>query len=144
MNNDEPHIVGDEAPTTGVTQASAEFNKRKSSPRKRRGGKKVMKKTKKVKKTKKTKAAAGERGKAHEIITDRPAARYPTPRKNTVPAAIWAALKARKRATAKELAAAIVGKIAPASAKDRVYLVAHVGWYLTKWKKEGVVRFAKT
>ena len=138
MNNDESNIAGDGAPATGVSQASAEFNKRKAKPRKRKGGKKV------VKKTKKTKKSVERRGKVHEIVAGRPASKDPTPREGSVPAAIWAALKLKKRATAKELSVAIVGKIAPASAKDRVYLVLHVGWYLTKWKKMGLVRFAKT
>ncbi len=137
MNDDKPNIVLN-PPTTGVTQASAEFNKRKSAPRKRKGGRKVVKKTKKVKKS------VERRGKAYEIVAGRPASKYPTPREGSVPAAIWTALKAKKRATARELSVAIVGKIAPASAKDRVYLVLHVGWYLTKWKKMGLVRFAKT
>jgi hypothetical protein len=128
----------------GETQASVEFNKKKSKPRERRGEKKVMKKAKRVKKVKKAKASGGRRGHAYEIVTGRAAAAYPTPREGSVPAAIWPALKAKKRATAKELAVAIVGKIAPASAKDRAYLVLHVGWYLTKWKKLKLVRFAKT
>ena len=136
MNDDKPNAV-EEGTATGASQASAEFNKRKAKPRKRKGGRKV------VKKTKKTKKSVERRGKAYEVVAGRPASKYPTPREGSVPAAIWAALKSKKRATARELAVAIVGKIAPASAKDRAYLVLHVGWYLTKWKKMGLVRFAK-
>ena len=140
MNQDP---IEEGTPATGVSQASAKFNKRKSRPRKRKEGRKVVKKAKKTKKAKKGKSKVERRGKAYEIVTGRPASKYPTPRKGSVPAAIWPVLKSKKRATARELAVAIVGKIAPASAKDRVYLVLHVGWYLTKWKKMGLVRFAK-
>jgi hypothetical protein len=135
MNNDDPNIAGDEpAPTS----ASVEFNKRKTKPRGRKGGKKVVKKTKKIKK-----AGGTRRGHAYEIVTGRPAAAYPTPHKGTVPAAIWAALKSKKRATAQALTDAIRGKIKSKSAKDPRKLVGHVGWYLTKWKKLKLVRFAK-
>ncbi|KKK92848.1 hypothetical protein LCGC14_2698820, partial [marine sediment metagenome] len=110
MNDDKSNPT-EEGTATGASQASVEFNKRRAKPRKRKGGRKVVKKTKKAKKS------VERRGKAYEIVAGRPASKYPIPRKGSVPAAIWAALKSKKRATAKELSVAIVGKIAPASAK---------------------------
>lgn len=142
MNDDGPNIAGDEAPTTGVTQASAEFNKRKKSkPRGRKGGKKVVKKTKKAKA--KTKVTTERRRKSYEIVSGRPTSRYPDPRKGTVPAAIWAALKSKKRTTTLEIALAIRGKVKSRSAKNLTDLTGHVGWYFHQWKKLGILRVAK-
>ncbi len=135
MNQDP--IEKGETPTTGVSQASVEFNKKKSKPRKRKGGKKVVKKTKKVK------VSVGRRRKSYEVVAGRPESRYPTPRKGTVPAAIWPALKSKKRATALEIALAIRSKVKSRSAKNLPDLTGHVAWYFFQWQKLGIVRVAK-
>ncbi len=132
MNNE-----GNEARSSeelGVSQASTEFNKRKrSKPRKRRGGKKVVKKTKKVK------VSADRKRKSYEIVSGRPAAKYPKPRKGTSALLIWNTLKAKRRATVSQVADAIAGKIKTKKAN----LIGHVGWYFFHWKRLGVVRVAK-
>lgn len=134
MSNDEPMMAG---------EGSAAAPKKKPSSRKRKEGRKTMKKKRKVKKTK-TRASVKRQRKSYEIISGRPAARYPKFRKGTVPAAIWAALKSKKRATTLQIAEAIRGKVKSRSAKNLADLTGHVGWYFYQWKKLGVLRVVRT